>query len=260
MDLQLQGKRILITGGSKGIGISLAHAFAAEGCSLVLVSRDKEKLEAAAGEVRRAHNAKVEAFAADLSTNAERERVFAAVPDVDILVNNAGAIPGGSILDLTMERWMEAWSLKVLGYIHMTKLFIEPMMKRKHGTIINIIGMGGAAPKWDYVCGTAGNASLIAFTKAIGSRSTDGNVRVVAINPPATRTDRIETMGRTWAKSKFGDENKWKEALRITEMPFGRMAEPDEMAALAVMLASPKVHYLSGLVIDADGGNMYRSN
>ena len=103
MDLGLAGKHVLITGGSKGIGMALAHAFAAEGANIVITSRDKALLEKTAGEVARQHNAKVLAFPADLSKGAERERVHAAFPNVDILVNNAGAIPAGGLLNLTME-------------------------------------------------------------------------------------------------------------------------------------------------------------
>ena len=99
MNLGLEGKQVLITGGSKGIGLAVAHAFAAEGAGIVIASRNQAMLEQAAGEVRRKHNAKVAAHPADLSSAPERTRLHQAFPDVDILVNNAGAIPGGGIAD-----------------------------------------------------------------------------------------------------------------------------------------------------------------
>ena len=129
MDLGLEGKRVLITGGSKGIGQAIAHAFAAEGANVVIVSRSQAALEDAAGEVRRKHNAKVTAHPADLSDANARQRLHQSFPDIDILVNNAGAIPGGGIADVSMDRWQEAWSLKVFGYIHLCQLYVANMKR-----------------------------------------------------------------------------------------------------------------------------------
>jgi 3-oxoacyl-[acyl-carrier protein] reductase len=259
MDLGLQGKRVLITGGSKGIGLAVANAFAAEGAEIVVAARDKTVLEEAAGQVRRKHNAKVTAHPADLSDAAQRLRMHEAFPDMDILVNNAGAIPGGGIADIGLERWQQAWQLKVFGYIHLCQLYVARMKARKSGTIVNIIGMGGRAVRPDYICGAAGNAALIGFTNALGAETPDYNVRVFGINPAATMTDRIVTLSKARAKARFGDEGRWEEMLNAAKMPFGRIKSADEVAALATMLAAPQVHYLSGIVIDMDGGGQWRN-
>lgn len=102
----------------------------------------------------------------------------------------------------------------------------------------------------------AGNAALIALTRAVGARSVDWNVRVFGINPSPTRTSRIETIARRRAEDRFGDPERWPEALG--PLPFGRLAEPAEIADLAVMLASPRAAYLSGTVVDVDGGQAFR--
>jgi NAD(P)-dependent dehydrogenase (short-subunit alcohol dehydrogenase family) len=256
MDLGLKGKRVLVTGGSKGIGASLGHAFAAEGANVILVSRSAEALKVTADAIRSRHQVSVETHAADLSKGAEREATMQRFPAIDILCNNAGAIPGGSIFDISMEKWVEAWQLKVFGYIHLTKLALEHMKARKSGIIVNIIGMAGPNVRYDYVCGSVGNAGLNAFTKAIGSRSPDYGVRCFGINPAATRTDRIMTLSKARARSTYGDENRWEETLG--DLPFGRLKEPEEVAALAVMLCGPQVEYLSGTMIDMDGGHMFR--
>jgi NAD(P)-dependent dehydrogenase (short-subunit alcohol dehydrogenase family) len=130
------------------------------------------------------------------------------------------------------------------------------MEARGTGVILNIIGMAGRAPRADYICGAAGNAALIAFTNALGARSVDHGVRVLGINPAGTRTERYETLARARAKSRFGDESRWRELL--TNLPFGRPAEPAEIADLAVYLASARASYLSGTVVDADGGGQFR--
>jgi 3-oxoacyl-[acyl-carrier protein] reductase len=259
MELGLEGKQVLITGGSKGIGLAVAHAFAAEGANIIIVSRDQAMLENAAGEVRRKHNAIVATHAADLSDAGQRLRLHQAFPDIDILVNNAGAIPGGGIADVSLERWQEAWSLKVFGYIHLCQLYVAKMKARKAGTIINIIGMGGRAVRPDYICGAAGNAALIGFTNALCAETPSYNVRVFGINPAATMTDRIVTISKARAKARFGDENRWQEALGADKLPFGRIKTAEEVAALATMLSAPQVHYLSGIVIDMDGGGQWRN-
>ena len=256
MDLGLKGKTVLITGGSKGIGASCGHAFAAEGANIILVSRTADALKKTGDEIRSRHQVSVETHAADLSQGPAREATMAKYKNVDILVNNAGAIPGGSIFDLSMERWIEAWQLKVFGYVHMTKLVLEQMKPRKAGIIVNIIGMAGPNVRYDYVCGSTGNAGLNAFTKAIGSRSPDYGVRVFGINPAATLTDRIMTLSKARAKSTYGDESRWEETLG--DLPFGRIKKPEEVAALAVMLCAPQVEYFSGAMIDMDGGGMFR--
>ncbi|WP_198372264.1 short-chain dehydrogenase/reductase [Roseomonas rosulenta] len=257
MDMQLHGKRVLVTGGSKGIGLACAEAFAAEGCDVVLSARDAGALAAAADKLRGKAQVRVETIAADLSQDAERERLHAAFPDIDILVNNAGAIPSGRLQDITIARWKQAWDLKVFGYIHLCQLYLPAMEARKSGAIVNIIGMAGRAPRAGYIAGGAGNAALIAFTSAIGAAAQASGVKVVGINPAVTKTDRMLTQARTNAKLKFGDEERWAETL--TGLPFGRAIEAAEIADLAVFLASPRGHYVNGTVVDVDGGGMFRA-
>jgi 3-oxoacyl-[acyl-carrier protein] reductase len=252
MDLELKGRTVLVTGASKGIGLACAESFAREGARIVITGRDQARLDAAAGTLKSGGTADIVTFAGDLALPADRARLFAAHPTVDILVNNAGAIPGGNLLDITLERWTEAWQLKVFGYIHLTQLYLEAMKRRGSGVIVNIIGMAGQEPRWDYVCGAAGNAALIALTRATGAKSVDWNVRVFGINPSGTRTDRIETLLRKKAKDASGDEERWRDGLG--RLPFGRLAEAAEVADMAVMLASPRASYLSGTVVDLDGG------
>jgi NAD(P)-dependent dehydrogenase (short-subunit alcohol dehydrogenase family) len=256
MDLALTGKRVLITGGSKGIGLACAEAFAEAGCDLVLVGRDAATLAAAADTVRAKAQVAVATLAADLSRDEERERLHAAHPAVDILVNNAGAIPGGKLADIPMARWRAAWDLKLLGYVHMCQLYLPAMEARKAGVICNIIGMAGRTPRMGYIAGGTANAALIAFTSALGGAAAANGVRVFGINPAATRTDRMMTLARTNAKAQFGDEERWAETL--TGLPFGRAIEPREIADLAAFLASPRGGYVNGTVVDVDGGAMFR--
>ncbi len=256
MDLGLTGKRVLVTGGSKGIGLACAESFAEAGCDVILVSRDAATLDAAAQALRGKAQVNVQTFAADLSHDAERARLHEAHPDPDILVNNAGAIPGGRLADIPMERWRAAWDLKLLGYVHMCQLYLPGMEARKAGVIMNIIGMAGRTPRAGYIAGCTANAALIAFTAALGGAAAAHGVRVLGINPAATRTDRMMTLARTNAKAQFGDPERWAETL--TGLPFGRAIEPREIADLAAFACSPRGAYINGTVLDVDGGAMFR--
>lgn len=256
MDLRIKGKTVLVTGGSRGLGLACAEVFRQEGCDVVLVARDGERLAEAAGRLRAGGGGSVAVMAADLGKAGDRERVAAAHPAIDILINNAGAVPGGGLLDLSIERWEEAWRLKVMGYIHMTQLYLRNMKARGDGAIVNVIGAAGRSPRYDYVCGATGNAALIAFTGAVGGKSGDWGVRVVGINPSAARTDRIVAVSRARAKASLGDESRWEEML--TGLPLGRLVEPAEIARAAAFLASPACGYVSGTVLDVDGGSAYR--
>jgi 3-oxoacyl-[acyl-carrier protein] reductase len=254
MDLHLKDQKVLVTGGSKGIGAACAKVFLTEGCTVTIVSRDSARLDAMRA-VLAAHG-DINAFPADLSKGPERERVMAAHGDTTILINNAGAIPGGGLLDMTMERWQEAWNLKVFGYVHMTQMMLAQMKERNAGTIVNIIGSAGRSPRYDYICGATGNAALMAFTGAMGGKSVDWGVRIFGINPAATRTDRIISLAKQRAKSTHGDEARWEEML--TNLPLNRLIESDEIANTAAFLASPACGYVSGTVLDVDGGGHYR--
>jgi 3-oxoacyl-[acyl-carrier protein] reductase len=255
MNLELTGQRVLITGGSKGIGLAIAKAFAAEGAKPVLVSRDRVNLAHAVQAIEEAHHITPEVFEADLGLPGSADKLCQEVGEIDVLVNNAGAIPGGNIHDITEARWRQAWELKLYSYINLTRAYLPSMEKRGKGVIANIIGMAGAAPRYEYICGSAANAALIAFTQGLGGGTVRQGVRVFGLNPSPTRSDRMQGMLQQQAATKLGDASRWQELTQ--GFPMGRMAEPDEMAKLAVFCASPLCGYLSGSVINVDGGQMY---
>jgi NAD(P)-dependent dehydrogenase (short-subunit alcohol dehydrogenase family) len=248
MDLGLNGSTVLITGGSKGIGLACAQRFATEGCALHLVSRDQGRLEAARVAVRARSAVDVTLHAADLRDGAAVKRVAAAAGAVDILINNAGDIPGGSVLDIDEAQWRHAWDLKVFGYVNMTREVLAGMKARGRGVIVNVIGMAGEKPSYEYICGAVANAGLAAFTKGLGAKTPEFGVRVVAVHPPATRTDRIMTLVRSVAKQKYGDESRADEVLASGS--FGRVIEPEQVADTVAFLASDRAGQLSGVVLN----------
>lgn len=251
MDLHLTGKRALITGGSKGIGRAAAELLAEEGCDLVLVARDPAVLDETATAIRSRHQVVVEVIAADLSKTAEVERVAAAAGPVDILVNNAGAIPPGTLLTVDDATLRTAWDLKVFGFIGLTRA-LYPVLRERRGVVVNVIGAAGETFDPGYIAGVAGNAALMAFSRALGRGASKDGMRVVAINPGPVATQRMERLLRHRAETELGDAGRWRELCAT--MPYGRPAEASEIAAAIGFLASPRSAYTNGTVLTINGG------
>lgn len=253
MDLRLAGNTVLITGASQGIGAGLARAFAEEGCNLHLTARNTANLTAVRDEIGERFPAlRVKLHPIDLTESGACERLAAAVGDVNILVNNAGVIPSGSLFDVDEARWRAGWELKIYGYINLCRLYYPRMRAAGGGVIINNIGNGGEISDPRYIAGAVGNASLMAFTRALGGSSLDDNIRVVGVNPGPVDTDRIYSMLRKRASDVFGDPERYKE-LAAT-YPLGRPAHVHEVTDLIVFLTSFRSGYTSGAIFTVDGG------
>ena len=256
MEFGLRGRKALITGASRGIGRACAEVLASEGCDVVIVSRTQADLDAAKDKILGQSNVSVRTYAMDLSDSKNVDKLAAECPDIDILINNAGAIPRGTIAEIDEARWREAWDLKVFGYINMTRRFYALMAARKKGVIINIIGAAGDAVQSSYACGSTGNASLMAFSRALGGTAPNDGLRVVGLNPGPVETDRMVTRLRREATAKFGNPERWRELTG--HMAFGRAATATEIGNMAAFLASDLSGYTTGTVVTVDGGGTSR--
>lgn len=252
MDLRLRGKNALVTGASQGIGLAVAEALAEEGCALTLVARDVSRLEQAGQRLAGIGPVAPRLIALDLSQSSAIEDLLKQVQSLDILVNNAGAVPPGGLSDVTGETWRKAWDLKVFGYIDLAR-GLYPLLAASNGVMVNIIGSAGERPDPSYLVGATGNAALMAFTKGLAKGASADGVRVVGINPGPVRTARIELILRDQAQRMLGDPEQWMELVKT--MPFGRMAEPEEIGRAAAFLASPVSGYTSGTILTIDGGS-----
>ncbi len=251
MDLELAGKKALITGASKGIGRATAQRLAAEGCDLVLVARTAADLQETQNALRAQHNVAVTIVPLDMSQGESARRLARDFPDIDILVNNAGAIQ-----EIDEPRWRQAWDLKVFGYVNLTRAYFALMKARRKGVIVNVIGSAGERLDAAYIAGSTGNASLMAFTRALGAAAPDAGVRVVGINPGPVATERLVTLLKKRAQDRLGDAGRWQELVK--GMPFGRAAKPEEIAAMVAFLASDLSGYTTGTIVTIDGGAAHR--
>ena len=256
MDLQLIGKTALITGGSKGIGRGVAEVLATEGCNLHLAARTESDLENARAELMADHGVQVTIHATDLSTGEAARELAKKTEGIDILVNNAGAIRAGNIEMVDEETWLEGWNLKVFGFINLIRAIYPAMCKRGSGVIVNIIGNAGEHPAANYICGSVGNAGLMALTKALGAESLDHGVRVVGISPGQIATERLERQQRIKAEQALGDGSRWREMLE--HLPQSRPGTVEECANVVAFMASPCAGRVSGSILTVDGGTHLR--
>ncbi len=252
MDLRLQGKRALVTGASQGIGEGVARTLAGEGVDLVLAARTAERLKAIKAEIEQSAGVSVQIVPLDITEPGACERLAREAGDFDILVNNAGVTPSGDLFDVDEAKWRAGWELKVFGYINLCRQVYPKLKARGGGVIINIIGNAGEVFDANYIAGATGNASLMAFSRALGGNSLADNIRVVGINPGPVGTDRIYTMLKKRAKTLYGDESRYAE-LEAT-YPLGRPAHLAEITDLVAFLASPRSGYTTGSIITVDGG------
>src|SRR5213596_1930414 len=223
MDLQLNGKVALVTGGSLGIGKGIARVLAREGVDVAICARRKDVLEAAADEIRRESGRKVLAIPADLTRREDAENFVRGAARhfgrIDVLVNNAGSAPGGILEALDEDAWQQGLQLKFMGYVRCLRAALPIMKQQGGGRVVNLIGNDGVKDSyWEIVPGAC-NAAGQNLTKALAGQYGRFNITFVAVNPGP-----------------------------------GRIAEVEEVANLVAYLASPLAHFVNGSMIEIDGG------
>ena len=256
MDLGLKGKRALVTGGSRGIGKACAIELARESCDVCIVGRDETLLNAAMREVF-AFGVRGGGVSADLRTQEgceiAVESCVKALGAVDILVNSAGAATLGPILELPIAAVEDALALKTYGYLRLSQLVAPHMREQGWGRIVNIAGGAGASPNAWNIPTSLANAGVLNVTRALSDALSADGILVNTICPGLTNTDRARDMARLRAQQQGRDIDEV-----LTEMakdvPAKRMAEPDEIARVAVFLASEACSYVHGSSIYMDGG------
>ena len=256
MDLHLQQQHVLITGGSKGIGLACAQAFVAEGATVTLVSRNADHLQAAREAIlARDPQAQVHTVAADLRDAAAAQYALEQASqngEIDILVNSAGAAKRTPPSELTAQSWHDAMDAKYFSYIHVMDPIARAMAARGRGAIVNVIGAGGKVANPIHMPGGAANAALMLVTAGMASAYAGKGVRVNAVNPGQTLTERLKE-GMAAEARMNGSTIEQAQAKATARIPMGRMAEPEEIANAVLFLASDKASYISGVVLTMDG-------
>ncbi len=261
MDLQLTHQHVLITGGSKGIGLACAEGFLREGARVTLVSRSVENLDTAKDKLLKLFpNAPnhIAVVSADLQDAAQAQTALAAAVaaqgDIDVLVNSAGAAKRTPPDELTAQSWHDAMDSKFFSYTHMMNPVVQRMGQRGKGAIVNVVGAGGKVASPIHLPGGAANAALMLVSAGLAAAYGPRGVRVNAVNPGATFTDRLHSGLEATAKL---HNISVEEALRraTQNVPLGRLAQPQEVANAVLFLASPCASYVTGTVLTMDGAS-----
>jgi len=254
---EFSGKVAVVTGGSRGIGRSIAKAFAAEGAQTVLAAKSEANLKKTADEIAATNAPKPTVVAADLGTLEGCQKLFEMVKAThgrcDILINSAGATKAGNFAEQADDAWLDGFALKFFGAVRLSRLF-WPMLTAANGHIVNINGGMARTPNPQNLVGGSVNAALANFAKGLSSLGIKDGVNVNTIHPGRTNTDRNADLirqeaaasGKTIAEV-TADEAK-KSGMR-------RMGEPEDIAALALFLCSPAASHIQGASISVDGGS-----
>lgn len=259
LDLQLSGKTAIVTGSSAGIGLAIAKGLYSEGVNVAIAARNPERLETAVSAIQSLPSlgAKVIAISADLTKAEDVEKVVSTTltqfGQIDILINNAGSARAGSFLELSDEVFLDAWNLKLLGYIRLVRAVVPHLKNRGDGRIVNIIGGAGRTPRPAFLPGGTTNAALLNFTRGISKELAQDNIRINAISPGLTATERAEQLAQQNAQARGISVDEIK-AESLKAIPLGKIVKPEEIAALALFLVSDLASSITGAEILVDGG------
>jgi len=247
-----EGRAVMVTGASKGIGFACAQAFAQAGAKVAIVSRSRENVDAAIAKLGVGV-----AIAADLRDPGEAARAVdeaeAAIGPLDVLVNSAGAAKRYVPAELDAQAWRDAMDAKFFSYIFPTDIVVKRMAARGRGAIVNIIGMGGKIAQGPHLAGGSANAALMLATVGLATVYGPQGVRVNGINPGGTLTGRVQE-GLAVESRMTGIAADELLARAQSKLPLQRLGTPEEIARVALFLASDDASYVTGALIPMDGG------
>ena len=258
MEVRLDGKVALITGGSLGLGKAMAIRFAEAGASVGITARGEEALASTAAEIRKMSGSnRVATFACDVSNSASLEEMHKSITSelgpIDILVNNAGTSQRGPFLGVSDELWQNDLDLKLFAAIRLTRLTIPSMKEKKWGRIINVLNIGAKAPPAEGAPTAVSRAAGMALTKALAGEFAKDNVLVNALL--VGLIDSNQHLIRHQSSNSAGSYESFLEDMATSQnIPLGRVGKAEEFADVACFMASDRASYLSGTALNVDGG------
>jgi len=258
VDLGLNGKVAVVTGGSEGIGRGAAQSLGREGVSVVVCARRDEILQQAAAEVAEATGAQIVPIRADVPVAGDVEQVIQAAVDrfgrLDILVNNAGTSAAGPFESVTDDAWQADLDLKLFGAIRATRAAVPHLRKAGGGSVVNVLNIGAKQPGPRSVPTSVSRAAGMALMKALSKELGTDNIRVNGINIGLIKSGQNQ---RRWESlgSPGSLEDWYVDQAKRASVPLGRVGEAEEVGDLIAFLCSARGAYISGVSINMDGGS-----
>ena len=260
MDLQLKGKRALVTGSSRGLGYATALALAKEGCRLAVNSRDEARVSAAAAKISSETGAEVLGLAGDLGDPSVPERLVNEAARVlgglDILITNAGGPPAGMFESLDEAAWQKAIDLSLMSHVRLIKAALPHLRQSKVASVLTVTSYSVKQPIQNLVLSNSIRAATVGLTKSLALELGREGIRFNSILPGWTETERVVEL-MTFRANQNGTTVEAEIAKQSKDSPLGRMGTPGEFANAAVFLVSPAASYITGVMLTVDGG-MYK--
>lgn len=253
MNLNLNGRKAIVCGASKGLGRACAQALAGEGVDLVINARNTDALEQTAEAIRTQTGVRVQAVAADITTASGRTQVLAACPDPDILVTNAGGPLPGDFRDWDEQAWYAALDANMLTPIFMIKSVVDGMLERRFGRIINITSSAVKAPIPILGLSNGARSGLTGFVAGLARQTVAQNVTINNLLPGSFETDRLTSTVESYGQ-KLGISADQVRQQQIQTIPAGRFGDPAEFGALCAFLCGTQAGFITGQNLLLDGG------
>lgn len=248
MDLNIEGRKALVLGGNRGMGLAIASALAREGAQVAIAARDTAALAAAAEQIAGART-----FSLDLAETDRLPAFAAEVGPIDILVNNTGGPPYGGAFDRDAADWLGSFQSMALSVIKLTDCFLPGMRRAGWGRILTIASTGAVQPIPVLGISNTVRAGLIAWSKSIAPEVARDGVTVNVLMPGRVATERVRLTDAATAQ-RDGLSVAEVEARSFAQIPMGRYAKPTEIADMASFICSDRASYVTGSVIRVDGG------
>ena len=257
MDLGLKDKRAFVAGSSRGLGYATALLLAKEGCRVVVNSRDEEKVKAAAKTI--AHETGTNAYGVmgDVSDASTADALIKSVVDslggLDILITNAGGPPAGSFEIFDEDTWQKALDTSFMSHVRLIRAALPHLRNSDSPSVLTFTSYTIKQPAPNLVLSNSVRAATAALTKSLALELGKDGIRFNSILPGWTMTERVQHLMEFRAENnKTTVEEEL--AKQITEIPLGRVAQPEEFAKAAVFLVSPAASYITGVMLNVDGG------
>lgn len=258
MDLQLENKFAVITGGSSGIGFAVADDLAAEGVDVTIIARTRDRLEEAADKIEGRHDVDVLPLKADVTDKQDISRAISEINSttdrVDILINNAGTGSNEDIVESTDDKWQYFWDLHVMAAVRFVRGLVPMMRGSDDAAILNTASICAKQPlDYEPIYNTT-KAALVMFSKSLANELVDDGIRVNAVNPGLVLTADWKNTASELTEDKDMTEEEYFRQIAEEKAPIGRFADPEEIAHFYAFLCSPLASYCIGSTYYVDGG------